>query len=206
MKKVLCLSMLSFLLVGCGGNGGSGESTRKENKNSKELQEVQSEIDQSEIEGTQVEKTKEEKKYIDKEELIVVDDFAEITIINTYFSKNIEPPNPGSFYTYYEAKDEGTVYLDTVITIKSLLTTGKTSDEFLSVKVMFDDKYEYQTFSTIEEHGGSDFTYTNITSLEPLKVGNLHFLAEVPDEVESGSEPLVILVTANGQDYYHKVR
>jgi len=155
------------------------------------------------------EKPKEAKKEaipIEKGETYTVEDFAEVTLVDTTFSKKIEPPNPDSFYTYYEAKEEGTTYLDTTIVLKSLLTSGRSADEFAQVEIVFNDKYEYRTFATIEDRGGSDFTYTNITSIEPLKNGTLHFLAEVPEELANGSEPLVVTITVNGQSFEHRIR
>lgn len=195
LKKIMYLFMLCALLVGCG----SGES---EVKSSVEVKKD----DQTKEEPKVSAKPEVEKVYIENGEMVVIDDFSEFTITDTKFAKKIEPPNPASVHTYYEAKEEGTTYFDTVITFRSLLASGKSADEFASVKVTFNDIYEYRTFSTIEEDGGSKFTYTNITSIEPLKNGTIHYLAEVPNEVESGTEPLTITVTINGKEYHHKVR
>lgn len=139
-------------------------------------------------------------------EKVQVADYCEFTLESAKFSKKVIPSNPGTFYTYYEAKEAGTTYLDTIISIKSLLTEAKAADDFASVKLKYNNKYEYKTFSTIENQGGKDFTYTNITSIEPLKSGKLHFLAEVPEEVQNGSEPLSITITINKKDYQFNVR
>ncbi len=188
-------------MTACGQDKANGTST---NKNENDVEQKSQKDEPKE----EVKKEKEEPEIIsiDNGEMVVIEDFAEFTITNTVFSKRIDPPSPGSFYTYYEAKEEGTTYLDTVILIKSLLTSGKSSDEFASVKVIFNEKYEYKTFSTIEDKGGSDFTFTNITSIEPLKSGTLHFLAEVPEEVEKGEEPVSVIVTVKEKDYIYKVR
>ncbi|MEK5432569.1 hypothetical protein MKY88_17000 [Lysinibacillus sp. FSL R7-0073] len=61
---------------------------------------------------------------ITKGNTLVVDNYAEITINNNDFGKQISPPNPCSVYTYYQNEEEGEVYLDTIISVKSLLTTG----------------------------------------------------------------------------------
>ncbi|MCE5171897.1 hypothetical protein LQV63_21690 [Paenibacillus profundus] len=100
-----------------------------------------------------------------------ITDFAELTIKGAKFATKIEPPKSNSFYSYYEVKDASNTYFDVVIKVKSLLTVGKSADDFVSVKVMYDDKYEYNAFSVIEKDGGGDFTYTNITRIEPLKAG-----------------------------------
>lgn len=152
------------------------------------------------------EKKKPAFKEIKKDDLIKMDDYCEFKITNTKFAKKIIPPNPDGMYTYYEAKEPGTTYFDTTINIKNLLTSGKTSDEFLSVKVIYDGKYEYNTFATIEENNGTEFTYANITSIEPLKNGVLHFLAEVPEEIEKDTKTLETIITANKQQFKFKIK
>lgn len=133
-------------------------------------------------------------------------DFAELTIKGAKFATKIEPPKPNSFYSYYEVKDAANTYFDVVIKVKSLLTVGKSADDFASVKVVYDDKYEYKAFSVIEEDGGGNFTYTNITRIEPLKAGTLHFLAEVPAEVAKDKKSIKVIISCNGEDYTYTYR
>ncbi|MBG9793739.1 phage lipoprotein [Paenibacillus dendritiformis] len=145
-------------------------------------------------------------KVIEAKKPLEIADFAELTIQGAKFANKITPPNPDSFYSYYEVKDASNTYFDTVIKVKSLLTEGKSADEFVSVKVVYDNKYEYNAFSTIEDKGGADFTYTNITSIEPLKTGTLHFIAEVPAEVAKDKKPIQVVVSVNGEDYTYTYR
>jgi hypothetical protein len=142
----------------------------------------------------------------EKNKPIEIADFAEMTIINHQFAKTIKPSKPGSFYTYYEAKEPDTTYLAISIKIKSLLTSAKGADEFADVSIKYNDKYDYNTFSTIEDKGGEDFTYTNITNIEPLKFGTLVFIAEVPAEMEKGDQPVTALITFNDSTYEYKIR
>ncbi|MCC3373817.1 hypothetical protein [Cohnella sp. REN36] len=135
-----------------------------------------------------------------------IPDFAEMTVKKASFTAKVVPPKPDSFYTYYEVKDKENIYLDTVISIKSLLAESKSADEFASVKVKYDGKYEYDSFSTIEEQGGGNFTFTNISSIEPLKTRVLHFIAELPKEAAKDEKPVVITVTIEGKDYLYKLR
>lgn len=141
-----------------------------------------------------------------KGQVVVIDDFCELSIDGIKFAKKIIPPNPSGYYSYYEAKDEGTTYIDLIITVKSLLTTGKRAEDFASVKIIYNDKYEYKSFSIIEERGGSDFTYTSITPIEPLKKGTLHFLATIPDEVVDGTEPIIAIITIDDKEIHYKIR
>lgn len=137
---------------------------------------------------------------------VTVDKYAEVTLLGSKFKKKVTPPNPDSFYTYYEVKENENIYLDTVIKVKSLLTIGKSADEFLSVDVLYDGQYEYGTFSTIEDRGGADFTYTNITRIEPLKSGVIHFLAEVPEDISKDDKPVMIKVKIEDQEYTFQVK
>jgi hypothetical protein len=143
---------------------------------------------------------------VEKSKPITLEDYAEMTLVKHQFAKTIKPSKPGSFYTYYEAKEPGTTYLAFTLKIKSLLTSAQSSDEFADVSVKYDGKYDYGTFSTIEDQGGADFTYTNITSIEPLKSGTLVFLAEVPEEIENDGKPLQAFITINDQTYEYKIR
>ncbi|MNN74284.1 hypothetical protein D3C81_1904680 [compost metagenome] len=58
----------------------------------------------------------------------------------------------------------------------------------------------------MEDNGGEDFTYSNITNIEPLKNGTLVYLAEVPDEVQSGDKPLYAEVNIEGEIYRYTIR
>lgn len=137
---------------------------------------------------------------------LTINDYAEITLVKTDFTAKVVPPKPASLYTYYEVKDPANIYLDTVISIKSLKSSAEGADEFASVAVKYADKYDYKSFSTIEKGGGSDFTYTNITSIEPLKTGTLHYLAELPKEASADDKSVVLTITVNKEKYEYKVK
>jgi len=160
-------------------------------------------------EDTKKEDVKKEKsseiKEIKKGEVVSIDDYCELTVNDTKFNKIISPPNAEGVYSYYEAEGEGKTLFESVINIKNLLPDGKMADEFLSVKILY-NKYEYGTFSTIEYDDGSDFTYTNITSIEPLANGVLHFLATVPESMESDNKPLAIIIKANNKEFKYNIR
>lgn len=203
MKKLSLLLLVSILLVACGQSdkNSSSDNSPKESDGKNVEEEVKSSENKEENEPEV-----EEVLAITKGNALVIEDYAEITINNNVFGKQISPPNPSSMYTYYKNEEEGEVYLDTSISVKSLLTTGQSSDEFVDVKIIYDEKYEYKTFSTIEDRGGEDFTFTNITSIEPLKTGTLHFLASVPEQVEKDGKPLKAIITVKGQTYEQIIR
>lgn len=188
-------------LAGCGTSGANDDSDSPKKDNQQE--------DSGQGNKNNEGKKMDEKpliKTIKLDEMIVINDFSEITLKGNVFGKVIDPPNPGDFYTHYENEEADQIFLDTIISVKSLLTSGKSAGDFASVKIIYDDKYEYTTFSTIEENGGSDFTYTNITNIEPLQTGVLHFLASVPSSVENDGKPLKAIITVNGETYEQIIR
>lgn len=143
---------------------------------------------------------------IRKNQTITIPDKCLFTYHESYFGKKINPPMPKSIYKQYEAKDPGTTFLDTVIIYKNLQETGVMADDFGSVKIIYNGKYEYTSFSTIEVANGGDFGYSNITSIEPLTTGTVHYLAEVPEEVQKSNNSIEILINACGNDYAYKFR
>lgn len=139
-------------------------------------------------------------------ETFIAEDFAEMTIKQNNFTATVEPPNPAGYFTYYENKEAGQIYLDTVISIKSLLTSQQTADQFLTVEIIYDNKYEYITFSTIEKDGGSDLDFPSITQVVPLQTADIHYVALLPEEAETDGKPLKAIITVNGEKYEQVIR
>jgi hypothetical protein len=130
------------------------------------------------------------------DKLIFPDEF-EITMTKREFATQVNPPRPDSYYSYYEVKDSGKVYIHSIFEVKNLKGNALGADDVLDVSVLYDGKYSYTGFSTIEEDGGGDFTYTNITSIAPLTVGVLHFLVEVPVEVRDSGKNVQLSIIVN---------
>ncbi|MFD0712092.1 bZIP transcription factor [Paenibacillus sp. GCM10027626] len=225
-KSFLSLALFASVLSGCSSGSGASadeiEQLKKEiatlkaeneqlKKDNKASGQKQDEAGKSDAEAPETKQKPEEPKgdaplILEAKKPLTLENFAELTVASTKFAKKIIPSNPGTFYTYYESKEADMTYLALTLKIKSLLESGKSADDFADVTIKYDDKYEYRTFSTIEKSGGEDFTYTNITSIEPLKTGTLVFLAEVPKEVEKSKQPLVAFITINGKEYEYKIR
>lgn len=145
-------------------------------------------------------------KEVRLDETILIEDFAELTIKNVEFTKRVNPPNPDSYYSYYQVKEEGLTFLHVITEVKNLQAQSVGADKFLDIEAKYNSKYIYNGFSTIEESGGGDFNYTSITGIDPLKKGKIHFLIEVPIEVETEANPLELKVNINGKSYSYKVR
>jgi len=230
MKKIVVVVLGIMLLTACSSNTGANQDAeiKKENEALKakvaELETANKKLKDQAVQTTAADtasKTDNAEKTDDKSaapeninagntieanKTLTVTDFSELTIKSSKFTSKVVPSKPARFYTYYEVKDAGNLYLDTIISIKSLLTSGKSADDFVSVKVKYDGKYEYNSFSSIEQADGSDLTYTNITQIEPLKTRKLHFIAELPKEASKDNKSIEITVSCNGNDYIYKLR
>ena len=121
----------------------------------------------------------------------------EIVMTKMEFTTRVNPPRPDSYYSYYEVKDSGKVYVHSIFEVKNLKGNGYGADDVLNVTILYDAKYSYTGFSAIEEDGGGDLTYTNITNIDPLTIGVIHFLVEVPIEVRDSGKNVQLSITVN---------
>ena len=138
-------------------------------------------------------------------EVIAVMNNCEFYVDYSNITTDVIPPQPGDWYSHYEAED-GKVYVDFCIAYKNWKTTNVGADNVISAKLTYADKYEYTGFSVIEENSRGDFTYTNITSIAPLETEYVHYLFEVPTEVETSTERIEITFTIGGNTYTYTVR
>ncbi len=130
---------------------------------------------------------------------------AEFNVDYSDITAKVTPPHPGSWYSYYEA-DAGKVYVDVCFAYKNTSDKSVDADEAISAKLRYADKYDYSGFSMIEKDSRSDFTYSNITNIAPLTTEYIHYLFEVPEEVQSSSESIVISFSISGNSYTYTVR
>lgn len=152
------------------------------------------------------EENKQQEKQIGLNKKIKEKDW-EITVKETGFKQDIKPSNPNSYYTHYQVKDTSNTYFYVVINAKNISSLGLRADSVANLKMKFDNKYEYDMFSTIEERGGGTFTYTNITDIEPLTTGKVYYLAEVPKEISKKKDKSVnVEITIDGNIYNLKIR
>lgn len=111
-----------------------------------------------------------------------IDGLVEFTVNYAELKKEVLPPNPASYYTYYSEED-GMTYLDVAVSVKNLRTTDRRADEFVSATAICGDGYEYNGFSIIEDDNGGTFTYVNITNVAPLETAVIHHLISIPNEL-----------------------
>jgi len=131
----------------------------------------------------------------------------EVIIRETGFKQDIIPSNPNSFYTHYQVKDTNNTYFYIILDAKNISTLGLRADNIAKIKMKYDNKYEYDTFSTIEESGGGTFTYTNITNIDPLTTRKIYYLVEVPKTIAEEKETAIEAeITINNNTYLLKIR
>ena len=136
---------------------------------------------------------------------VVVTKNAEFFIDYSDITNDVVPPQPGSWYSHYEA-DAGKVYVDICFAYKNTAGKNVSADDVISAKLKYAGKYEYKGFSMIEEDNRSDFTYSSITSIAPLNTEYVHYLFEVPEEVKSSNNSVEITFTIDGNTYTYKVK
>lgn len=140
------------------------------------------------------------KKFVKLGDTISSEGHSQVKLNSLEFKKRVAPSKPGSFYNYYEVKDTSKIFLVLGVDVKNMKETELNADEVLNVKVTYNDKFKYDSFAIIEKSGGSDFSYANITAIDPLTTSKMYYLCEVPEEVKNGKVELEI--NLNGTKYY----
>ena len=113
-------------------------------------------------------------------------DTCEFSIDSINITNDVMPPKTDGFYTHYQA-ESGKVYVNFCVAYKNTTSGDVGADEVVSGQLIYADKYTYNGFSIIEEDSRSNFTYANITNIAPLSTEYVHYLFEVPEEVESSN-------------------
>lgn len=140
---------------------------------------------------------------------VVVQDYIEFTIQSNNFGKIINPSNSGPTTTsnYMFNDNNGEVYLDIVVTIRNTSSTELSeADDFMSIKIIYDEREEFNSFTRFEKVGESKFTNLNNSSIKPLQTRVVHFLTSVPASLEKDGKPLKAVITANGENYKYVIR
>ena len=138
---------------------------------------------------------------------ITIDNFCEFNIIGTSFSKDIIPTNPTGYYTYLQGKDDSQKYFELTMNVKNLQSSAVKQDSLISVKIKYDNNFEYTCMLATEDASGNELeNYPNLYNIEPLKSLKYRFIAEVPIEVENDNKPIKATIKANGNTYIYNVR
>lgn len=205
-RKNTYLILIMIFLLGCAnGNVQSADVDKSKSENDVN-QDVESDDEESN-DLTNNDNDADYDKYTEKDislrDKIEVSDSLEFTLLRVELTSLIEPPNKDGFYTYYEAKDDDVILLDVVIDVKNTGTRSRAAEDFLDVRVMYEEKFEYYASSAIEERDGSNFKYSNITSIDPLKNGIMHYIIELPNDVLENPEDINVIIDTEKNEHYH---
>lgn len=202
-KIIIGVVLVSIIIIGILVYKNINNTTSTSNW-SKSKQEEKSSSSISKVENNSNLQNKEEITLQDK---ITIDNFCEFNILSSSFSKNIEPTNPTGYYTYLEGKDETQKYFELTVNVKNLSTSAVKQDSLMSVKILYDNNYQYNCSLVTEKSSWNELeTFPNLYSIEPLKSLKYRFVVEVPKEIETDGKPLKAIITANGNTYIYKIR
>ena len=181
------------------------------NRSSSNVQSTVSSLEEKKNENTSISKadgnSKSKETEITLEDKITIDNFCEFNILGTSFSKDIVPSNPTGYYSYLEGKDDSQKYFELTMNVKNLNTSAVKQDSLLSVKLKYDNNYEYNCSLVTEDASGNELeNFPNLYNIEPLKSLKYRFVVEVPKDLESDGKPLKATITANGNTYVYNVR
>lgn len=180
-------------------------------KNSTNTQSTVSSMEEDKKENESISKidnsNKPKETEITLEDKITIDNFCEFNITGTSFSKDITPSNPTGYYRYLEGKDDSQKYFELTMNVKNLNNSEVKQDSLLSVKLTYDNNYEYNCALVTEDASGEELeTFPNLYNIGPLKSLKYRFVVEVPKELETDGKPLKATITSNGNTYVYNVR
>ena len=214
-KRILAFVMAGTICLSLAACGGNGDSSAGSNADTSALEariaelEAENEALRAQIsEGSTGGETTPapEGETISLGAAYTIPDLCEFTVDYADLKKEVLPPNPTSFYTYYQEED-GMTYIDVAISTKNLRTTARRADDFGKVTAVCGTGYEYTGFSTIEEKNGGNFTYTNITDVDPLETAVIHYIISIPNEIaDDTSAPITLYITMLDVEYILPVR
>ena len=132
---------------------------------------------------------------------ITIERICSFALQSTEFTMKVEPSDPPKYgVTYFRCDNDGMIYYDLVFKIKNISTANLPANEFIDVIVLYDNAYEYPTFSVYEQDDGSDF-WKSTRNVNPLQTVTLHFIAEVPIYIADDDKPVDIIVSCSGNDF-----
>lgn len=129
---------------------------------------------------------------------IEIEDVASVKLLDTKYTADVLPPNTSGYYTHYPVDDPSNdIYFVVYCDLTNISTSAIGADDMISIKAIFDGKYEYNANMALEEKDGTGFDYASITSIAPLETRKGVFMFEVPKKVQDMSFELSIYFYGN---------
>lgn len=138
-------------------------------------------------------------------EKVLIDEVGEFYVDFAKISAKVLPPTPRGLYSYYAA-DQGKFFVDLCLNYKNLAPDDVEVYDIGDGLLIYDEKYNYSCFATVEEDNRSDFTFASISRIKPLTTEYVHYLFEIPAEVANESGSIVIELDMSGHKYKYVVR
>ena len=137
---------------------------------------------------------------------LVIEDYGEIVIKQAEFTRRVDPPVMGSYYSYYECEDDNLVFAHLIIEFKNLKTSKISVDSVADVKIIYNNKYEYRSYKAIPVDSDGSFGYGSLTSIDPLLTKTIHYLVELPIEIQGDGLPIAFIITMNSTKYSLRIQ
>lgn len=129
----------------------------------------------------------------------------DFTLNKVELSYRVEPDYKPSYYHYYDAP-ENEIYVYVNASIKNKKKMSVDCDTIYTATVDYNDGYTYDGFHIADDYDG-DFTYANITDIDPLQTLGVHSLISCPEEVETSDAPLFVTIKIRGgEEYKYTIR
>lgn len=122
-------------------------------------------------------------------------------------TSTVLPPNISGVYRYFEAPADS-VFVDVEMQIKNLRTSRIAQNQVIdSVKILYDNDYEYFCNFVVENDNGSDLSeFTSIYAIEALQTLQYHMIAVLPASVKEDGKPLQAVISVDGEEYLYNLR
>ncbi len=132
---------------------------------------------------------------------VVFTDNAEFYVEYSEFTKQVTPPSLGSAYNYYTAED-GKMFVDFCVAYTNRSSRNITADKAVSAKL---DQAEARTTVT-EQSERSMFDYSNLVNVIPLCTEYIHYIFQVPEELETSGDQVTISFKIDGSNFTYSVK
>ena len=124
----------------------------------------------------------------------------EYTINNVELTYELLPENTSSVYSSYPAP-QGKVYLHVDGYLKNLMKRDIRIDETFSPVGIYGDGYVYDGFVVVNDDNRFDWV-SSYSAAAPLETSHVHSLIEMPNEVETSDETLIVTLRASDGNTY----
>ena len=185
-KYIALVAMLSVALI-----SGCGDNNKRQAVNNNDTQKTE----QAQPVEPQAQKVDKGVPFGDKT--------FELTIQNATLTPEVHPE--GGREVMYKKAPDGSIFLDTVVSIKNLQKKDEhDAGHKIRANIIYGDGYEYPT--TFEISVSVDFTDANNWSFSPLIPENCHFIGKLPAEVTTNNKPIKVVFDLEGDKYEYQYR